>query len=455
MHKMNQLLSIGVGTLVCGGAAMAGECEPTWSNTLGSPGMVGSNVVDFDLYDDGSGAGEQLYATGQFASADGNPDTTLIAKWSGSEWVSVGGGLQNQFSNTLEVFNGDLIVGGFFDSAGNVSGTEKLARWDGAQWHSMDADLAFFTNSIWDLETFDDGSGEALYVAGNYTDIGGAGGPDFIARWDGSSYSEVGGPIAGAGVPLIVLDLQIADLGDGEHLYAGGRFLEIGGVDANHIAKWNGTTWEPLGSGIAGDPPFVQILSMTVYDDGSGPALIAGGSFTSAGGVPALRVAKWDGTQWQALGSGLNNAVQELIVFDDGTGKGSQLYAIGNFTATGNGTPVSHIARWTGSEWEPVGTGLNDSAFGAIVYDFGQGQALNIAGSFSTANGVSASRIVSIVACEDDSIPGDIDGDNDVDVTDLLTLLGDWGECPDCPSDIDGNGSVDVSDLLTLLGNWG
>jgi len=49
----------------------------------------------------------------------------------------------------------------------------------------------------------------------------------------------------------------------------------------------------------------------------------------------------------------------------------------------------------------------------------------------------------------------DIDGDGDVDVSDLLALLADWGPCPTCFEDIDGDGDVDVSDLLILLANWG
>jgi hypothetical protein len=128
---------------------------------------------------------------------------------------------------------------------------------------------------------------------------------------------------------------------------------------------------------------------------------------------------------------------------------------MGQFTATGDGTPINYFAKWTGSEWVQVGSGLEDSAFGAIVHDFGEGPALTIGGSFATANGLSANRVASIVACEQENIPGDIDGDGEVAVDDLLTLLGDWGDCPDCPADLDGDGSVTVNDLLILLGNWG
>ena len=35
-------------------------------------------------------------------------------------------------------------------------------------------------------------------------------------------------------------------------LYAGGKFTTAGGVTANHIARWDGSDWHPLGSGIEG-----------------------------------------------------------------------------------------------------------------------------------------------------------------------------------------------------------
>jgi hypothetical protein len=54
-----------------------------------------------------------------------------------------------------------------------------------------------------------------------------------------------------------------------------------------------------------------------------------------------------------------------------------------------------------------------------------------------------------------ETIPGDVDGDGVVDISDLLLLLGAWGECTgECPADFDGNGAVDTDDLLVLLANW-
>jgi len=57
------------------------------------------------------------------------------------------------------------------------------------------------------------------------------------------------------------------------------------------------------------------------------------------------------------------------------------------------------------------------------------------------------------------TVAGDVDGDGDVDTSDLLALLAAWGDCPpppeDCPADFDQDGDVDTTDLLTLLANWG
>jgi hypothetical protein len=53
-------------------------------------------------------------------------------------------------------------------------------------------------------------------------------------------------------------------------------------------------------------------------------------------------------------------------------------------------------------------------------------------------------------------IPGDLDGDDDVDLTDLAILLGSYGiENPWEDADIDGDGDVDLSDLAILLSNYG
>jgi len=97
-------------------------------------------------------------------------------------------------------------------------------------------------------------------------------------------------------------------------------------------------TWSPLGSGMGGYMPFVYTL--TIYNG----ALIAGGDFTTAGGVNANCIAQWNGSTWSPLGSGLGNGgypatVTTLTVFND------DLIVGGNFSTAG-GVSTYYIAKW-------------------------------------------------------------------------------------------------------------
>ena len=96
-----------------------------------------------------------------------------------------------------------------------------------------------------------------------------------------------------AGVNSTAFALTVFDDGTGRALYAGGIFATAGGVPANRGAKWDGASWSPLGSGVS-DAIFPVVWVLTDFDDGSDPALIAGGNFTMAGYVSADDVAKRD-----------------------------------------------------------------------------------------------------------------------------------------------------------------
>ena len=86
----------------------------------------------------------------------------------------------------------------------------------------------------------------------------------------------------------------------GTNLYAGGAFTTAGGVPANNIAKWNGSTWSALGSGMDG--------TVVCGAGGERDQSLRRGIFTTAGGVPANNIAKWDGSAWSALGSGMSGS---------------------------------------------------------------------------------------------------------------------------------------------------
>ena len=106
--------------------------------------------------------------------------------------------------------------------------------------------------------------------------------------------------------------------------------------------------------------------------------LVAAGSFTTAGGVPANRIARWDGTSWSAFGSGMNHNVNSLTTLPNG-----DFVAVGVFTTAG-GVPANRIARWDGSSWSAIGSGLDDTAYEVTTRPSGE---LVVGGFFTRAGG--------------------------------------------------------------------
>jgi hypothetical protein len=50
---------------------------------------------------------------------------------------------------------------------------------------------------------------------------------------------------------------------------------------------------------------------------------------------------------------------------------------------------------------------------------------------------------------------GDATGDGFIDVTDLLLVIGAWGQIGPNQADVTGDGVVNVSDLMLVIGAWG
>ena len=84
----------------------------------------------------------------------------------------------------------------------------------------------------------------------------------------------------------------------------GGGFLRAGLVTLNNVARWDGSAWSALGSGVN-----AQVRALTMLPNGD---LVAGGLFTTAGGVSANYIARWDGATWATLGSGVDAQVDTL-----------------------------------------------------------------------------------------------------------------------------------------------
>ena len=156
------------------------------------------------------------------------------------------------------------------------------------------------------------------------------------------------------------------------NLIAGGDFTTAGGVSTSRIAKWNGTSWSSLGSGMNS-----TVRALIVYNN----ELYAAGSFTNAGGVTANRIAKWNGSSWSSLGLGLNGSAYSLEIYNNSL-------IVGGYFSTAGGITVNNIAKWNGS-WSALGTGTNSTVFALTVYS----NKLVAGGAFQTVGGVPVNKI--------------------------------------------------------------
>jgi hypothetical protein len=263
-----------------------------------------------------------------------------------------------------------LVVGGEFTLAGNVL-ARNIALYDAATggWSALGSGITSFgSGTVNALTTLPNGD---LIAGGSFTAAGGVT-VNRIARWNGSAWSALG-----SGMDSTVRALTTLPNGD---LIAGGVFTTAGGVTVNNIARWNGSAWSALGTGMSGGlSPSVNALTTLPNGD-----LIAGGSFFNAGGVQANALARWNGSAWSALGTGVGGSVFALAVMPNG-----DLIAGGEFFGTGSVT-ISRIARWNGSAWSALGTGMNTEVLALTTLPNGD---LIAGGSFTSAGGVVAPYI--------------------------------------------------------------
>lgn len=276
---------------------------------------------------------DTIYAAGQFWSIDQH-----IAKWNGSSWDSIGR-VNNGGAFNLVPFNNELYAVGVFDSINN-SGGNNIVKWNGASWSNLKDTT--FNGIITSMAVF----GGEIYIGGNFYNI--SKNIWKIMKWNGTNYVPLsGGGIVGGGDQID--DMVVYD----NELYVSGTFKKSSGNVGNYIQKWDGTSWTEVGGGVMGlSGGNGQIHDMKTF----GNDLYVVGVFSTAGGVPAQFVAKWDGTDWCGFGSTFNNILTALCF------KNGELYVGGGFDTVDTDN-VNHVAKWIGASLDTCGhinVGIDD-----------------------------------------------------------------------------------------------
>ena len=247
---------------------------------MGGPGISGTiDASAWTLVSD--------LATGEapsFAPA-GVAVASPIGPWSALGSNGAGNGALNSYVNVVVFAGTNLYVGGGFTNAAGIAKADYVAKWNGSTWSALgsngsgDGALAAEVNAIAI-------SGSNVYVGGHFINAAGIAAADYVAKWNGTAWSALGSNGSGNGaLNAYVLAVAVS----GSDLYAGGRFDNAAGIpEADHIAKWNGSAWSALGSNgsgngaIAGDIADVYALAV------SGSDLFVGGNLFNVAGIPRL-----------------------------------------------------------------------------------------------------------------------------------------------------------------------
>ena len=297
-----------------------------------------------------------------------------VRVWDGRRWYRLGNSPNGQALRAFDDGAGLALY------AADYGGCRK---WNGIAWTALPTMSDGFTFA---LAVHDDGHGAALYAGGDvfYTPLAL---PLYLGRLDGSGWIPVGHTLGTNGG---VDALAVFDDGGGEKIFAAGDFTAAGSTRAGRIARLDGDRWSALaGGGIGGSPDeYGRVRALAVWDDGAGSALFAGGRFSAAGQAPAANIARWDGSSWSTLGAGIQggtyDAVRALASFDDGSG--SRLFVGGEISAAG-GMPVNNLAAWDGHAWSDVGGGTDGTVTCLASFDDGSGPVLFVGGYFTSAGG--------------------------------------------------------------------
>lgn len=266
-------------------------------------------------------------ANGQLAACSGN----AVFAWNGSQWQALGLGFNQQLHQIVELPNGDLVVGGQFGSVGGAL-VFGIARWNGVQWQPMgDPTLPFASGQVNAMGLLPNGD---LVVGGWFTQIGGVA-CNHVARWDGVAWHPLG-----AGSQWSVGSLATTASGE---VVAFGNFTGVYGW-----SRWNGANWIDITAGAPSNGSYAL-----------GPFGSDGALFLGSGGLWVHDANGWSNVL--ALPAGmcaLPGANGDWLV-------GGQFQQI-------QGQPAWNLALWNGNGWSPAVDGTSGTLSAATVLPNGR-----------------------------------------------------------------------------------
>ncbi|MEK6222834.1 MAG: hypothetical protein N2D54_11365, partial [Chloroflexota bacterium] len=299
---------------------------------------------------------DDIYVGGWFTTA-GAKTVNNIARWDSSAktWNKLSGvggtGTNGSVRAIVADDNGNVFIGGSFTHAGGGE-MNRIARYNkSSDWHRLrdDPGNPIGVNDTVHALALDKQNN--IYIGGAFTKAG-AKTANRIVKWNGSEWKKLLGPsgngITGSSLPWdpSVSAVAVDKKGD---IYVAGAFLKAGGIAANSIAKWNGTRWAPL-KGPKGDGVVMAFdvgINELAFDKQD--KLFITGYFSNAGGISAKSAAMWHNGEWYSLKGASGQGLYEGAYPGGGSSVAvssrNNVYFGGTFKYAG-GVLAMRVAKW-------------------------------------------------------------------------------------------------------------
>jgi hypothetical protein len=292
-------------------------------------------------------------------------------------------------ASALAVTPGALYVGGEFTDAGGIPNADRIATWNGSNWGAVSSSTSQISNGrVSDIAV----SAGKVYAGGTFQNAGGDANADFLAVWDGTSWepfcdSTVSGPAFGGNVN----SLEII----GQTLYVGGAFQNGAGIaSADYLLACDLATGASTTTVVDPAHPFAGGIVYALAADSDG-TLYAGGGFSNLENIAAADNVAFRpaGGTWQPMGAGGGSCECAVTTFVRGlTAVGTDVYVGTDATDIAGIPQADHVARWNGSAWSALGAGSGGQngwfpAGTSINALAGEGSNLFVTGTFLNANG--------------------------------------------------------------------
>jgi hypothetical protein len=334
-YRINSMCKDGSGNLYAAGqignsfgnTTVAKYNGSSWSE-LGGPNSLAANSSIFSVCSNPAG---NVYAGGGFTNGSSK---RYVARFDGNAWNELGGtnslAANDDIYSIITTGSGDVLAAGWFK---NSNGKCYVARFDGNTWSELGGNNSLAANEF--IKSICTDPAGNVYAAGAFTN---SNGKQYVAKWNGSSWSELGGNNSLAANQVIV---SICSDASG-NIYAAGRFTN--GVNSSsgnsYVARWNGSTWSELGIGNNALSANSSIEDLEI--DAIGNVYAAGDFFLSNTPGFIRYVAKWNGSSWSELG-GINSLSANGTIFSLFCDSEGKVFSGGGFTNAGFKT---YVARY-------------------------------------------------------------------------------------------------------------